>query len=99
MSPGFIFLVPPRLIAFRRERTCKATPDVARHEKAAISAKLAGNFERLGSRVGNWQARMAILRKGRLYGRFFAASREKLLEMAERLKVRHVFNLASCAVT
>ena len=42
---------------------------------------------------------MEKLRKGRLYGRFFAASREKLREMAERLKVRHVVNLASCAVT
>ena len=45
-----------------------------REGKAAISAKLTGIFERLGSRAGNWQARMEKLRKGRLYGRFFAAS-------------------------
>ena len=69
-----------------------------REGKAAISAKLAGIFDRLGSRAENWQARMEKLRKGRLYGRFFASSREKLREMAERLKVRRVVNLTGCAV-
>jgi hypothetical protein len=34
------------------------------------------------------------LTKGRLLGRFFASSREKLREIAERLKVRHLVNLA-----
>jgi hypothetical protein len=65
-----------------------------REGKAAISAELAGIFDRLGSRAENWQARMEKLRKGRLFGRFFAASREKLREMAARLKVRHLVNLA-----
>jgi hypothetical protein len=37
-------------------------------------------------------------RKGRLYGRFFAASREKLREMAERVKVRRLVILTGCAV-
>ena len=37
---------------------------------------------------------MEKLRKGRLFGRFFAASREKLREKAGRLKVRHLVNLA-----
>ena len=69
-----------------------------REGKAAISAKLAGIFDRLGSRAENWQARMEKLRKGRLYGRFFAASREKLREMAERLHVRRLVNLTGCAV-
>ena len=36
--------------------------------------------------------------KCRLYGRFFASSREKLREMAERLKVRRLVNLTGCAV-
>jgi hypothetical protein len=65
---------------------------------AAISAKLAGIFGRFGSRAENWQARMEKLRKGRLYGRFFASSREKLREMAERRKVRRLVNLNGCAV-
>ncbi|MFI5460043.1 MAG: hypothetical protein ACHRXM_31885 [Isosphaerales bacterium] len=55
---------------------------------------MAGIFDRLGSRAENWQARMEKLSKGRLFGRFFAASREKLREMAERLNVRHLVNLA-----
>jgi hypothetical protein len=53
--------------------------------KAAISANLNGIFERLGSRAENWQVRMEKLRKGRLFGRFFAASREKLLEKANQV--------------
>ena len=32
-----------------------------REGKAAISAKVTGIFERLGSRAGNWQARMEKL--------------------------------------
>jgi hypothetical protein len=64
--------------------------------KAAISANVAGSLERLGSRAENWQVRMDKLRKGRLFGRFFAASREKLLEVAERLDLAHVKNLAGC---
>jgi Transposase IS200 like len=67
-----------------------------RNGKTAISANLAGIFERIGSRAENWQARMEKLRKGRLFGRFFAASREKLQEMAERLDLAHVRNLAGC---
>ena len=65
-----------------------------REGKAAISAELASIFDRLGSRAENWHARMEKLRKGRLFGRFFAASQEKLRELAERLKVRRLVNLA-----
>jgi hypothetical protein len=39
---------------------------VFREGKAAISAKLAGIFDRLGIRAEDWQARMEKLRKGRL---------------------------------
>jgi hypothetical protein len=65
-----------------------------REGKAAISAELAGIFDRLSCRAENWQARLEKLRKGSLFGRFFTASREKLREMARRLKVRHLVNLA-----
>jgi hypothetical protein len=65
-----------------------------REGKAVISTELAGLFERLGCRAAGWQARMEKLRKGRLFARFFASSREKLREMAARLKVRHLVNLA-----
>jgi hypothetical protein len=69
-----------------------------REGKAAISAELAGILERLGCRPESWQARLEKLRKGRLFGRFFASSRERLREMAARLKVRHLVNLAGCAI-
>ncbi len=45
--------------------------------KATISAELAGIFDRLGSSAESWRARLEKLRTRRLFGRFFAASREK----------------------
>ena len=66
-----------------------------RKGKAAISAELAGIFDRLGSSA-ELAARLEKLRTGRLFGRFFAASRERLREVAARLGVRRVANLAGC---
>ena len=68
-----------------------------RKGKAAISAELAGILDRLGSNAESWRARMDKLRSGRLFGRFFAASRERLREVAARLDVRRVANLAGCS--
>ncbi len=42
-------------------------------------------FQRLGTTAETWQVRLEKLRKGRLFGRFFAASRQRLREIAERL--------------
>ena len=67
-----------------------------RKGKAAISAELAGILDRLGSNAESWRARLDKLRSGRLFGRFFAASRERLREVAERLDVRRMANLAGC---
>jgi hypothetical protein len=61
-----------------------------------IPAELAGIFERLGSRADNWQLRMEKLQKGRMFGRFLAASGEKLQQVAAHLGVRRVANLAGC---
>ena len=69
-----------------------------RHGKASISAELAGIFERLGCSAQNWQNRIEKLRDGRLLGRFFATTRAKLREIAERLGVQRVVNLAGCPV-
>jgi len=44
----------------------------------------------------NWQTQMEKLRKCRLFGRIFAVSQEKLQEVAERLNLEHVRNLAGC---
>jgi len=60
------------------------------HEgKAAIFGELARVFERLGSNTENWLARLQKRAAGRLLGRFFAASRARLREVAERLGVHH----------
>ena len=67
-----------------------------RQEKASISAELAGIFERLGLSAQSWQSGMDKLRGDRLLGRFFAASRVKLREIAQSLGVRHLVNLKGC---
>jgi hypothetical protein len=67
-----------------------------RQGKASISAELTGIFERLGCSAQNWQNRMEKLRDGRLLGRFFATTRAKLREIAERLGMRRPPNLAGC---
>ena len=67
-----------------------------REGKATLSRELAGVFARLGSDAESWQARLLKLGAGRLLGRYFAASRARLREAAERLGVRRVANLACC---
>ena len=67
-----------------------------RRGKAALSREVAEIFERLGTAADTWQARLEALRKGRLFGRFFAASRERLRDVGERLKLRRVANLGGC---
>ena len=60
--------------------------------------ELAGILERLGSNAENWQARLLKLAGGRLLGRFFAASRERLRDVAGRLGRHHLANLGGCVV-
>ncbi|MDR3635980.1 MAG: hypothetical protein P4L84_19415 [Isosphaeraceae bacterium] len=68
-----------------------------REGKAAISGELSGVFARLGSSAESWQSRLFKLSAGRLLGRFFAVTRQRLRDVAQRLGVRHLANLASCA--
>ena len=68
-----------------------------REGKARISAELASILDRIGTSAECWHRRIEKLGTGRWFGRFFAASGEKLREMASRLKVRRVINLAGCA--
>ncbi len=72
------------------------TGSLFREGKSAISAELAGILARLGTSVEGWQARLEKLRGGRLLGRFFAASRERLRAVAARLGVHHLANLGGC---
>jgi hypothetical protein len=67
-----------------------------REGKAMNSRELAEIFERAGTRAETWRARLEALRKGRLLGRFFAASRARLREVARCLGLRGVPNLGGC---
>jgi hypothetical protein len=67
-----------------------------RDGKTAISAELNGILERLGSNTDRWWSRIQKLSKGRLLGRFFAASRARLREVARDLGVHHLANLGGC---
>ncbi len=67
-----------------------------RDGKAAISAELANVFDRLGFSAEKWTTRLEVLRNGRLLGRFFAGSRAQLQELARKLRVRHLVNVAGC---
>ena len=67
-----------------------------REGKATISREVAGIIDRLGSNAESWRARLEKLSKGRLLGRFFAASRERLREVATHLGVHHLANLGGC---
>ncbi len=69
-----------------------------REGEAVVSADLAGTLERLGSNAEDWQARLEKLAGGRLLGRYFAASRARLKEVAEHLGVHHLANLGGCEV-
>jgi hypothetical protein len=69
---------------------------IFREGKASISHQLAEVFDRLGTRVETSQARLEKLRKGHFFGRFFAASRKRLGEAAERLGLNRVPNLGGC---
>ena len=64
-----------------------------RDGKASVSAEVENIFTRLGSSAESWGARLLKLSGPRLIGRFLAASRDRLREIAQRLGVRHVANV------
>jgi hypothetical protein len=74
------------------------TARLFRKGKAAVSREVAEILDRLGSSVEGWRARLEKLKRseGRLLGRYFAASRQRLREVAERLGVRRVPNFGGC---
>jgi len=70
-----------------------------REGKALISREVAEIFERIGTTAETWQARLEKLSEGRLLGRFLAASRQRLREVARQLGLRRTVNLGGCQVT
>jgi hypothetical protein len=67
-----------------------------REGKTAISRELAAIFDRLGTTAESWWARLVKLRQGRFFGRVFAATRQRLHEIADRLGVSRLANLGRC---
>jgi hypothetical protein len=74
------------------------TGRLVREGKASISAELAGIFERLNLSAQSWQNRIEKLGGDRLLCRFFASTRARLRDIAERIGVRHLVNLRGCPV-
>ena len=64
--------------------------------KAVISAELTSVLERVGCTAERSQSRLEKLKGGRLLGRFFAASRGRLREVAAQMQVHHLANLGGC---
>ena len=69
------------------------TGRMLREGKAAISSEVADIFSRLGCTPETWGVRMSKLTGGRMLGRFLAASRERLRQLASKLNVRHLANV------
>jgi hypothetical protein len=67
-----------------------------REGKSVISAEVSGILELLGSTAESSRSRLEKLTRGRLFGRFFAATRERLRETARSLGVHHLANLSGC---
>ncbi len=66
------------------------TARLFREGKAMVSRALAEILDRIGSNSEQWHARLERLRRGRILGRFFAATRERLKEVSEQLGLRRV---------
>ena len=71
-----------------------------REGKATISREVAEIMERIGSSADGWQARLEQLKRrgGRLLGRFFAVTRQRLRAVAKQCGVHHLANLSGCPV-
>jgi hypothetical protein len=65
-----------------------------REGKARISREVAEILECIGTTAEFWQARLERLRRRPLFGRFLAASRERLQDVAERLRLKRAPNLS-----
>lgn len=67
-----------------------------REGKATIPKSAAEILTRLGADADTWCARLTRLASGRLLGRFFAARRSRLRDVAKQLGVHHLANLDAC---
>ena len=81
---------------FCESRNCCACPFYVSFYMSpfmSYAAEVADVFARLGCTPETWGVRMSKLSGGRLLGRFLAATRDKLRELAAKLQVRHLANV------
>jgi hypothetical protein len=67
-----------------------------RQAKAPIAHEVAEIFERLGSSAETWRSRQQKPSEGSLVGWVFAASRERLRQVAKGLGLKRVANQGGC---
>ena len=72
------------------------TARLYREGKATLSRAVAEILDRLGSSADQWDARLKTLSQGSLVGRFFASTRQRLRDVAQRLGLKRVPNLGGC---
>jgi hypothetical protein len=72
------------------------TGRLLREGKSFISAEVSAILERIGTTPESWWTRLEKLHRGRLFGRFFAASRQRLREVARSLGKHHLDYLGGC---
>ena len=72
------------------------TARLYREGKATLSRAVAEILDRLGSSADQWDARLKTLSQGSLVGRFFATTRQRLRDVAQRLGLKRVPNLGGC---
>ena len=74
------------------------TARLFREGKATISHEVAEILQRISSSAEGWQARLEQLKRcgGRLVGRYFAVTRERLRAVAKQCGLHHLANLGGC---
>jgi hypothetical protein len=72
------------------------TAQLYRAGKVAVPREVAAILDRLGSTADQWQARLEKLWQGRFLGRYFATTRDRLRDVAQRLGMERVPNLGGC---
>jgi hypothetical protein len=75
-----------------------STARLFREGKATISHEVEEILQRIGSSAEGWQARLEQLKRrgGRLLGRYFAVTRERLRAVARQCGLHHLANLGGC---
>jgi hypothetical protein len=75
------------------------TARLSQEGKATLSRQLTEILDRRGSSADQWRSRLAKSERGHLRGRFFATTRQRPGEVAERQGLKRVPNVGGCPAT